>query len=88
MRPPVEGLGRQAHAPGSGIMVLYCEYGCSCVVVFFFPEFSFLVCVYRDLFCWLWISYIYPMEAKSSHLIHVFHVMAMCRTVYVWIVKR
>lgn len=39
MRPPVEGLGRQAHAPGSGIMVLYCEYGCSCVVVFFFPDF-------------------------------------------------
>jgi hypothetical protein len=35
----------------------------------------------------VWISYIYPMEAKSSHLIHVFHVMAMCRTAHVWFAK-
>lgn len=85
MPPQVEGLGQRAHAPGSVIMVLYCEYGCSCVVL---SGFSFLVCVYGGLFCWLWISYIYPMEAKSSHLIHVFHIMAMCRTAYVWAVKR
>jgi hypothetical protein len=81
MPPPAE-LGRRAHVPGSGIIDLNCGYGCSHVVL------SGFSCVFAGAyFVGLDFIHIYPMEAKSSHLIHVFHVMAMCRTAHVWSAK-
>ena len=68
MMLPLECLGRRARV-GDGKIdnrhLTFCYVYDSWLVLFF--RCWFLSHVFKGG-CWLWISYIYPMEAESSHL--------------------
>ena len=84
MPPPVE-LGRRAHVPVSGIIDLV---DMAALMWFFRGFLVFLRGLVLLVLDFIHIPTYTRWKQKSSHLIHVSHVMAMCRTAHVGFTHR